>query len=253
MAIRFRPNRFVTRRRAVGILGAASLTSLIGYGSRGGDSAISTATAASTTGPGGLTGASCVLIPEETRGPYPLFNDSAGVSTFMRQDVTEGRPGVPMNLLLTILNVNSGCAPIANALVYIWHCDKDGVYSGYRQPGSNAVGQTFCRGTQMTDSNGRVRFTTIYPGWYPGRITHIHFRVYLGKALEATSQLAFPEDITNAVYNSDLYSARGRNSTVDGFADDSVFSDGVQYQLCSMTRNAATRGYDASLGVGIAL
>ena len=55
---------------------------------------------------------------------------------------------------------------------------KDGVYSGYDQPGSNTVGQTFCRGVQMTDSTGLARFTTIYPGWYSGRITHVHFRVY---------------------------------------------------------------------------
>jgi protocatechuate 3,4-dioxygenase beta subunit len=156
---------------------------------------------------------------------------------------------VPLRLLLTIVNVTASCAPITNALVYVWHCDKDGAYSGY----SNAIGETFCRGVQMTDSTGLARFTTIYPGWYSGRITHVHFRVHLGNSLEATSQLAFPQDITRTVYASSLYAARGQNTSVTGFGADNVFSDGEQYQLCTMTRNASTGGYDAGLSVGIAL
>ena len=111
-----------------------------------------------------------------------MFSDIASASTYLREDITEGKSGVPLQMLLTIVNVNASCAPITDALVYAWHCDKDGVYSGYSQPGSNTVGETFCRGVQMTDSTGLVRFTTIYPGWYSGRITHAHFRVYLGSS-----------------------------------------------------------------------
>ena len=77
-------------------------------------------------------------------------------------------------------------------------------------PAATRSAQTFCRGVQMTDSTGLVRFTTIYPGWYSGRITHVHFRVYLGNSLQATSQLAFPQDITQAVYASSL--VRGARS-----------------------------------------
>jgi protocatechuate 3,4-dioxygenase beta subunit len=240
-------NALLSRRRALGLFGAAAAL----YGCGDGDSGTTTATT-TTTGTGTGTGGgsvSCVLIPQETVGPYPLFNDIASASTYMRQDITEGRTGMPLNLLLTILNVNNNCAPITDALVYVWHCDKDGAYSGY----GSAVGETFCRGVQMTDSTGLARFTTIYPGWYTGRITHIHFRVYLGTALEATSQLAFPQDVTAAVYNSSLYSARGQNTSVGSFSSDNVFSDGVQYQMCSMTQNASTGGYDAALTVGIAL
>ena len=242
----------VSRRGALGLFGAAA--TLIGCGGGEGDAATTVATTAtgSTGATGGSSSASCVLIPQETVGPYPLWNDIASASAYMRADITEGRPGVPLNLLLTIVNASSGCAPITNALVYVWHCDKDGAYSGYSQPGSNAIGQTFCRGVQMTDSAGVARFTTIYPGWYSGRITHIHFRVYLGNALEATSQLAFPAEITTAVYNSSLYAARGQNTSVGSFSADNVFSDGVQYQMCSTSANASTGGYDAGLVVGIA-
>lgn len=105
----------------------------------------------------------------------------------------------------------------------------------------------------MSDSTGVVRFATIYPSWYSGRITHAHFRVYLGSSLQVTSQLAFPRDVTRTVYASSLYAARGQNTSVTSFSADNVFSDGEQYQLCTMTENASTGGYDAALTVGIAL
>ena len=40
-----------------------------------------------------------------------------------------------------------------------------------------AASQTFLRGIQTTNANGEVVFTTIYPGWYQGRATHIHVEV----------------------------------------------------------------------------
>ncbi|MCS6808209.1 MAG: T9SS type A sorting domain-containing protein [Bacteroidota bacterium] len=193
--------------------------------------------------------AECVLIPQETEGPYPL--DLSRDATKFRQDITEGKPGVPLHLMMTIVNVNNGCRPIPNARVDIWHTDKDGVYSGYNQPGANTVGQTFMRGIQITDSNGRVRFTTIYPGWYTGRVTHIHFQVFVTSILRATSQLAFPDAVTAAVYRTPLYAARGQNTSVPSNAADSIFRDGFQHQLLTITENPTTGGYDASITVGI--
>lgn len=196
-------------------------------------------------------GVDCVLIPQETRGPYPL--DLSADSTKFRQDVTEGRPGTSLDLTLTVVNINNNCNPVANARVDIWQTDKDGVYSGYNQPGANTVGQTFMRGIQMTDANGQVRFHTVYPGWYNGRVTHIHFEVYLNSMLSATSQMAFPESITQQVYASPLYSARGQNTSVPTNAQDNVFSDtaNLQYQMLALTPNEATGGYDGALTVGV--
>ena len=242
----------ISRRRALGLFGATA--TLLGCGGGSGSSSTSTTSAATSSTGGTTTGSvSCVLTPQETAGPYPLFNDIASASTYMREDITEGKTGVPLRLLLTFVNVSASCAPITNALVYTWHCDKDGAYSGYNQPGSNTVGETFCRGVQMTDSTGLARFTTIYPGWYSGRITHVHFRIYLGSSLEATSQLAFPQDITRAVYSSSLYVARGQNTSVTSFSADNVFSDGEQYQLVTISENSSIGGYDAALTVGVAL
>ena len=239
-----------TRRRimlgALGAIGGASVLGCVGQDG-GSDSSTATTSTSSTTTSSNLSG--CVLIPEETQGPYPL-NLSANAAYF-RQDITEGKSGTPLRLKLTLLNFGSKCAPVSNARVDIWHCDKDGVYSGYNQPGANTVGQTFCRGIQLSDTNGQVSFTTIYPGWYAGRITHIHFQVFLNNGLVATSQIAFPDVITQAVYNTSLYLAKGQNTSVRSFAADNVFADGTQYQMCSIATNSATGGYDAELTVGI--
>jgi Protocatechuate 3,4-dioxygenase beta subunit len=171
----------VSRRGALGRFGATATL----LGCSGGSGSSNTTVATSSRGATGSS-VSCVLTPEETAGPYPLFNDIAIASTYMREDITEGGTGVPLQLLLTFVNVNDSCAPITDARIYTWHCDKDCIYSGYSQPGGNTVGETFCRGVRMTDSSALVRFTTIYPGWYSGRITHVHFRAYLGTSLQAT-------------------------------------------------------------------
>lgn len=195
----------------------------------------------------------CVLIPSETQGPYPLLS-VLSQSGIVRQDLSEGRPGVPLVLILKLVNLNNNCAPIENAALYVWHCDKDGIYSGYTQPGGvSTVGEIFCRGVQYTDCNGEAAFLTMYPGWYNGRITHVHFQVYLNLqgSVTATSQLAFPQDITAAVYNSSLYASRGQNTSVTSFAQDNVFSDGVSNQLATVTGSAA--GYTATLTIGVAI
>jgi hypothetical protein len=173
-----------------------------------------------------VSGVSCVLIPTETDGPYPLYS-VLGNSSLYRADIREDRTGVPLTVRLSLVNVSQSCSPLANAVVYIWHCDKDGVYSSYR----TGVGHTFLRGFQTSDAAGTVTFQTIYPGWYSGRIMHIHFEVFLQSAVsqgaqKATSQIAFPPAVTTAVYNSSLYTAHGQNTSVTSFAQDNVFSDG---------------------------
>jgi protocatechuate 3,4-dioxygenase beta subunit/uncharacterized membrane protein len=197
---------------------------------------------------------SCTLTPTETQGPYPLLAILSNAA-MVRSDIREGKTGVPLTLTLKIQDLSAGCSPVSGAAVYIWHCDKDGLYSGYNA--SNNAGQqglTYLRGIQLTDANGEVRFTTLYPGWYAGRITHIHFQVYLNNNLAvtatATSQLAFPQAVTQAVYASALYT-KGQNSSVTSFAADNVFSDGTTYQMASISGDTAS-GYNASLTVTIA-
>ena len=102
------------------------------------------------------------------------------------------------------------------------------------------------RGIQLTDAGGKVTFQTVYPGWYAGRITHIHFQVYMNNGLVATSQLAFPDDVTKAVYSSSLYAAKGQNSSVQSAAQDNVFADGTAHETLAIT-GSVDSGFTGSL------
>ncbi|PSK94076.1 T9SS type A sorting domain-containing protein [Taibaiella chishuiensis] len=190
----------------------------------------------------------CTLIPSETAGPFPL--DLTANTTFFRQDVREDRQGVQLNLKLKVIGLNN-CEAMPNLRVNIWHCDKDGIYSGYnnaQNPGSTTT--TFLRGYQMTDANGEVNFVTIFPGWYSGRICHIHFQVFVSSVYAAVSQLSFDVAAKNAVYaaNSALYTKGADPMT---FNSDNIFSDGYALQMATLTPNSSTGGYDAYLEVTI--
>lgn len=193
----------------------------------------------------------CVLIPQETEGPYPL--DAVSNSALLRQDVREDRQGVQLNLKMRIIGL-ANCLGMQNVWVKIWHCDADGYYSGYVNQGylgtQDNTGKTFLRGVQVTDAYGNVEFITIFPGWYTGRTTHIHFRIYISSVLTATSQLTFPVDTKNSIYTSDAhYSAHGTDPQTP--ATDNVFSDGYAYQMATLTPNAATGGWDSYLEVTV--
>jgi protocatechuate 3,4-dioxygenase beta subunit len=194
--------------------------------------------------PSGTTNGSCTVTDTETDGPYPLYNSRG--SSVQRVDITDGKTGIPLNVTITIKNVNDSCNVLANARVDIWHCDKDGYYSGYSNQGylgtQDNSSKVFCRGIQSTDSNGQAKFTTIYPGWYTGRVTHIHVQVYVNSTLKLTSQIAFPEDINTAVYNTSLYSVHGQNSIKN--ASDNIISDSLDNELATVVANSSTGGYD---------
>lgn len=232
--------------------GGSSSTSSSSASSTGSTTSGGSSTTTTTTTTSGTSG--CTLIPSETQGPYPLLSVLSNTA-MVRNVITEDKTGLPLTVILKLVNVNNSCAPITNASVYLWHCDKDGVYSGYSQPSINTVGQTFLRGIWPVDANGEVTFTTIYPGWYSGRITHIHFQVYLNGSTSVatvTSQIAFPQEITQAVYNSALYAAHGQNTSVTSFSQDNIFSDGTTYQMATLNGDT-TNGYTATLTVGISV
>ena len=236
-------NRTFSRREALGLLGAASAALAAACGSS--PTTPSTTTSSSSTG-GTTTASSCAVSPEETAGPYPDRTGMIGNSAFYRQDITEGKSGLPLTLALTIVNVRNNCAPVANATVEIWQCDATGNYSEY----GNSVGQTFLRGLQTTDSSGIVTFKTIYPGWYMGRATHIHLEVFVNGATVKTTQIAFPEAVSSAVYRTGVYASHGQNSTTN--SGDNVFSDGTNHELATLSGDTSS-GYTAALAVGISV
>ena len=196
----------------------------------------------------GLETFDCTLIPSETAGPFPL--DLTENQTFFRQDIRESEEGVQLNVKLKILGL-SNCEPMQNVRVNIWHCDKDGVYSGYdtgNNPGDPNGIQL--RGYQFTDADGEVEFITIFPGWYNGRICHIHFQVFVSSSYSAISQLTFPIDAKNNLYadHSAIYT---KGADPLSFAQDNIFSDGHEFQLATLEENSTTGGYDTYLEVTV--
>src|SRR5262245_28222860 len=104
-------SRRLSRREALGTLGFAGAALAAGCSSSVAASPSATATtAAASTG-------SCVVTPEETAGPYPDHLGMVNTPAFFRQDITEGRSGLPVTLALTVVNANKNCAALAGAAV----------------------------------------------------------------------------------------------------------------------------------------
>lgn len=223
----------LTRRElARAIAGGVASALFVGAGAR-------TRVAAATPAP------ACTLYPEQTEGPFYLD------AKLLRRDITEGRSGTPLRLELRVVSATS-CAALTGVAVDVWHCDAAGLYSGYRGQlgGVNSSGATFLRGTQVTDDEGRVVFATVFPGWYPGRTTHVHFKVHATATAEATSQIYFPEQVTSAVYESPPYRARGPKDTSNA-ADHIARTSRPEAPLATVTGDAA-RGLVATVIVGVA-
>lgn len=230
------------------IVGASSLPILIEACTKSSDAQSTGTDTTSSTG----SGKDCIVSPEETAGPYPY--DLSKDSAMFRVDITEGKTGIPLGLTITVVNANDNCSPVSNARVDIWHCDKDGYYSEFAEPGylgtQDYRGKTFLRGIQLTDSNGQVKFTTIYPGWYSGRVTHIHAEVFVNNVLKKTTQMAFPDDINSTVYKTSLYSSHGQNASVANNAADNIFADSLDDELLTLSGDT-TNGFTGTFTISI--
>jgi protocatechuate 3,4-dioxygenase beta subunit len=138
----------------------------------------------------------CAIMPEAEEGPFYVDAE------LDRKDITEGREGVRLAVRLQV--VDQQCRPLAGKRVDIWHCDAKGIYSGYPGQGDgrdiDTSGQKFLRGAQHTDASGIVAFDTIYPGWYHGRTTHIHFKAFLDQNSVLTGQMFFPDDLSEYLF-----------------------------------------------------
>lgn len=195
----------------------------------------------------GTSNGSCAVAPTETEGPFPTKSPAS----FERSDITDGRSGYKLTAKLTI---NSSCKALAGAIVDIWHCDKDGNYSEYGGSGmqsTNYQSVHFLRGRQVTDANGLVTFTSIFPGWYTGRATHIHVHVYnaSGTSLKVT-QIAFPEGSGTAVAIVNGYSKGMSGYTYN--AADNVFSDDTNKIEIATVTGSTTDGFALSITINVA-
>ena len=188
----------------------------------------------------------CVPTPDQEEGPY--YRELA----MEREDVTEGRAGAPLELGLQVLDPE--CMPITGALVDIWHCDALGIYSWYAAAEENdGVGPalleagTFLRGSQPAGAEGRCRFRTIYPGWYPGRAVHIHAKVHHASGL-LTIQLYFPEELTDVVHARSPYASRPCRDTTNDV--DVIYREGGSSTLLSVRPDGDGYRAEAAVVVG---
>jgi len=177
----------------------------------------------------------CVLTPEMTEGPYYVPDEA------VRRNITEGLPGTPLALRLTVVNAST-CRPIAGAKVDVWHANALGVYSGVQ--GNTG---TFMRGVQPTNAHGLALFETVYPGWYTGRTVHVHVKVHLGGNVVHTGQLFFPDSLTDGVYTKAPYSTRPGRDVRN--ATDAIFRNGGSRSMLKLSRGGS--GYVGALALGV--
>ncbi|MDR6116361.1 MULTISPECIES: intradiol ring-cleavage dioxygenase [unclassified Sphingomonas] len=270
----------MARRRALKWFAGAGTAALVA-GCGGSDAApgsvavVSGSTASATPTPTASgTSAACIADPAETAGPYPGdgTNTASGgtsniltVSGVVRSDIrpsflstTTVATGVLLKITLTLVDVNATCAPLAGYAVYLWHCDRQGLYSLYTAPA-----ESYLRGVQVTDANGQVSFTTIFPGCYDGRWPHMHFEVFSslsnalgGRYAVLTSQLAMPSAACSAVYaDATTYPSSAAKFARISLSSDGIFGDNSAAQVAQQTpvfSGNVAAGYDATTLIGIA-
>ncbi|WP_425229457.1 intradiol ring-cleavage dioxygenase [Sphingomonas sp.] len=259
--------------------GSVSVVSAAGATSTPTPTPTATATATATPTPTATatatsTSSGCIADPTETGGPYPAdgTNSSSGATSnvltasgIVRSDIrssfissTTVATGVQVKITITLVNVNAACAPLAGYAVYLWHADRQGRYSLY-----TASTESYLRGVQVTDANGQVTFTTIYPACYDGRWPHMHFEVFSsvanalgGRYAVLTSQFALPAAINAAVYaDTTTYPSSATIYRNVSLSSDNVFGDNTAAQLAQQTpafTGSPSAGYSATALIGIA-
>ena len=225
----------VNRRNALVGLGKAGLIGLVGIPACGSDDAPSDALVSPAGADETLSAVDCVLTPHQAEGPFYLKD------SLIRRDITEGREGITLGVDLTIVDA-AACAPVAGASVDIWHTDAAGTYS-------DAGRETFMRGVQVSDERGQVHFESIYPGWYPGRVPHIHIKIFFENQTSITSQLYFPTEINKTVYALPPYD--GRTGAILSESFDPVLG-GDSPESLRFTMVGDPEGFTASHTIGIA-
>jgi protocatechuate 3,4-dioxygenase beta subunit len=255
----------LSRRKLLGILGLGAAT--VGLAACGGGSSASSSSSGSSSSSSSASGAAASgEIPDETAGPYPgdgsngpdVLEQSGIVRSDIRSsfgDSNGAAEGVPMTLELVVTDLANGGVPFEGVAVYVWHCTREGGYSLYSD---GVEDQNFLRGVQIADADGRVRFTSIFPGCYSGRWPHIHFEVYPDEAsitdstnAIATSQVALPQDVSEIVYATSGYERSVGNLADLSLESDNVFGDdGGATQLGTAT-GSVRDGYTVALAVGV--
>lgn len=246
--------RVLSRREVLALIGTSSISAFLtacGLGERppqasAGDGASTDVTGLAETNPSMPTG--CVVRPELAEGP--LFVEEDLNRSDIRTDPSNGKvsAGIPLALTFRLAQIaDVGCTSLAGAQVDVWHCDADGIYSDTSALGMQSVGQKFLRGYQITNEDGLVHFTTIYPGWYIGRAVHIHFKIRTADGYDFTSQLFFDDALSDQVFAQAPYNTRGERNLRN--EDDGIFGQSGGQMMLDVS--ATADGYAATFDVAL--
>ena len=246
----------IDRRRVLQLISLAGVGAFLAACTPGASATASAIASAASSPESSAAAAACApVIPEETAGPFPgdgtngpdVLTDSGVV----RSDITTSfgassgtAEGIPLTIRLLIQSEANACEPLANAAVYLWHCDREGRYSLYSQ---GAEDQNYLRGVQAAGADGIVTFTSIFPACYSGRWPHVHFEIYPSIAAAAdagnkiaTSQIALPKDICDQVYATAGYERSVSNLGQISLTSDMVFGDdGGEHQIGTISGTVA--------------
>lgn len=232
--------------------GDATPTSSSGAPTSAATSAPTTEAVATATGASGGPVPTCIVVPELTEGPY--FVDDQLERSDIRSEPSDNSvvEGDQLDLVVNVsqVGVDGACTALAGAQVDIWHCDALGVYSGATDPGFDTTGLTWLRGYQVTSDRGQVAFTTIYPGWYQGRATHIHFKIRTEDGYEFTSQWFFDDAFSDTVHAQGAYASRGASGRLQN-SGDNIFQGSDNMLTLNVVRSDV--GYAAQFDIGMQL
>lgn len=240
--------RVLTRREVLALLGSSSTLFLLG----------SSRSSAGRSSPVGERRYPCVVRPASTQGPF--YVDEKLDRSDIRSDPADGtvQQGALLALTLNVSSIGKGrCSPLEGAIVDIWHCDAGGVYSDAVDQSQNldTTGKKFLRGYQVTDKDGLAKFTTIYPGWYPQRTPHIHYKIRSPESAkspyEFVGQMYFDEGTSDRIYARPPYASRGKRS-VSNLTDRIFLADGGRQSMLVVkpVRDAYTGSFDVALDLG---
>jgi hypothetical protein len=197
---------------------------------------------------------SCAETLEGEEGPYFVDDSATGYlrsNILSNLDGSSTQQGVPLTLTLFAFDSQNSCAPMQGVQVDIWHCNAQGIYSAEGVESTTA--ENWLRGYQITDATGKVQFTTIVPGWYQGRTTHIHLRFrstydQTDTSGSNTMQVFFDQTLIDTLSTSvSPYSSEGQNPTTN--TGDHVYT-GEEQGTTLLTLNGSTEaGYSATFNV----
>ena len=243
--------RNFSRREVLGLLAATTAASLVGCASEqtaAGEQSSTPAQTASASVP------DCVVRPQQTEGPY--FAEARMNRSDIRSDPSDGsvKPGVPLRVVLNVRRITgNSCTPLSGAVVDLWQCDALGIYSDFKDFNGlfDTRGKKFLRGYQVTDAKGKAQFMTIYPGWYPGRAVHIHFKIRSDsgsqRGQEFTSQLYFDDSLTDQVHAQAPYISQGNGRQKND--RDGIFRRGGKELMLQITKDGPE--YVGSFDIGL--